>query len=136
MGVPIWLRIGDADGMPPAKKSPRGPVWLIAESSSGFGFALAKDILRQGHRAVLAARSMAAVQDLADAFPETAFVIALDGTKPDDIARIVQEGKNRFGSVDILVSTAGVGYMPAVEEGDGEDAGRQIHVNMLDLGAP
>lgn len=135
MGVPIWLQTGDASGITPAKKKPTGPVWLIAESSSGFGLALAKDVLRQGHRAVLATRSKAAVQDLADAFPETAFVVALDDTKPDDIARIIQEGKVRFGSIDILVNTAGVGHMPAVNEGDSEETGRQVHINLFSLGA-
>ena len=135
MGVPIWLRTGDASGIAPAKKKPTGLVWLIAESSSGLGLALAKDVLRQGHRAVLATRSKVAVQDLADAFPDTAFVVALDDTKPDDIARIVQKGRDRFGSIDILVNTAGVGYMPAVTDGDSEDIDRQVHINLSNLGA-
>jgi NAD(P)-dependent dehydrogenase (short-subunit alcohol dehydrogenase family) len=91
-------------------------VWLIAESSSGLGLALAKAVLRQGHRAIPAAHNTAAVQDLADAFPDAAFVAALDGTKPDDIARIVQEAKDRFGSVDVLVNTSGVGYITAAED--------------------
>jgi NAD(P)-dependent dehydrogenase (short-subunit alcohol dehydrogenase family) len=59
-------------------------------------------------------------------------VTALDSTKPDDIARIVRETKDRFGSVDVLVNTAGVGYIPAVEEGDGKGIGRQIDINFSD----
>jgi NAD(P)-dependent dehydrogenase (short-subunit alcohol dehydrogenase family) len=78
--------------------------------------ALAKAVLRQGHRVVLAALNTAAVRDLADPFPHTAIVAALDSTKPDDIARIIQEAKERFGSVDVLVNTAGVGY-PSGREG-------------------
>ncbi len=135
MGVPIWLRTGDASGNARAKKNPTGLVWLIAESSSGRGLALAKDVLRQGHRAVLATRGKVAVQDLADAFPNTAFVVALDDTKPDDIARIVQKGRDRFGSIDIFVNTAGVGYIPAVMDGDSEDIGQQVHINLSNLGA-
>jgi NAD(P)-dependent dehydrogenase (short-subunit alcohol dehydrogenase family) len=135
MGVPIWLRTGDASGVPPAKKKPAGPVWVIAESSSGLGMALAKAVLRQGHRVVLAALNTAAVQDLADPFPHSAIVAALDSTKPDDIARIVQEAKDRFGSVDVLVNTAGIGYIPAVEEGNREGISRQIDSNFSDLTA-
>ena len=133
MGVPIWLRTGGANGIPLEKRNSAGPVWVIAESSSGLGLALAKAVLRQGHRVVLAALKTAAAQDLADPFPHTAIVAALDSTKPDDIARIVQEAKDRFGSVDVLVNTAGVGYIPAVEKGDAKDTGRQIDLNFSDL---
>jgi NAD(P)-dependent dehydrogenase (short-subunit alcohol dehydrogenase family) len=134
MGVPIWLRIGDTSGISPARKKPAGPVWVIAESSSGLGMALAKAVLRQGHRVVLAALNTAAVQDLADPFPHTAIVAALDSTKPDDIARIIQEAKEqRFGSVDVLVNTAGVGYIPAVGKGDEKATGRQIDLNFSGL---
>jgi NAD(P)-dependent dehydrogenase (short-subunit alcohol dehydrogenase family) len=133
MGVPIWLRIGDASGIPSATKRRKAPVWVIAESSSGLGLALAKAVLRQGHRVVLAALNTAAVQDLADPFPHTAIVAALDSTKPDDIARIIQETKERFGSVDVLVNTAGVGYIPAVGKGDEKATGRQIDLNFSDL---
>lgn len=133
MRGPIWLRTGDASGIPPAIKKPAGPVWLIAESSSGLGLTLARAVLRQGHRAVLATHDTAAVQELADAFPNAAFVAALDGTKPNDIARIVQDTKDRFGSIDVLVNTAGVGYLPAVGKGDSEDIGRQIGINFAGL---
>jgi NAD(P)-dependent dehydrogenase (short-subunit alcohol dehydrogenase family) len=135
MGVPIWLRTSDASGIARARKKPTAPVWLIAESSSGLGLALAKGVLRQGHRAILATRSKVTVQDLADAFPDTAFVVALNDTKPDDIARVVQKGRDRFGSIDILVNTAGAGYIPAVMDGDSEDIGRQVHINLSNLGA-
>jgi NADP-dependent 3-hydroxy acid dehydrogenase YdfG len=116
MGVPIWLRIGDASGIPSATKKQKGPLWVIAESSSGLGLTLVKAVLRQGHRVVLAALNTAAVQDLADPFPHTAIVAALDSTKPDDLACIIQEAKERFGSVDVLVNTAGVSY-PSGREG-------------------
>jgi NAD(P)-dependent dehydrogenase (short-subunit alcohol dehydrogenase family) len=135
MGVPIWLRTGGANGIPSEKRNSAGPVWVIAESSSGLGLALAKAVLRQGHRVVLAALNTAAAQDLADPFPHTAIVAALDSTKPDDIARIVREAKDRFGSVDVLVNTAGVGYIPAVEEGNRDGISRQIGINFSDLTA-
>jgi NADP-dependent 3-hydroxy acid dehydrogenase YdfG len=133
MGVPIWLLNRDTGGISPARKKPAGQVWVIAESSSGLGMGLAKAVLRQGHRVVLAALNTAAVQGLAYAYPDTTLVAALDSTKPDDIARIVREAKDRFGSVDVLVNTAGVAYVPAAGECDGKDIGRQIDINFSDL---
>jgi NAD(P)-dependent dehydrogenase (short-subunit alcohol dehydrogenase family) len=76
-----------------------------------------------------------AKRNSAGPFPHTAIVAALDSTKPADIARIVREAKDRFGSVDVLVNTAGVGYIPAVEEGNREGISRQIHINFSDLTA-
>jgi NAD(P)-dependent dehydrogenase (short-subunit alcohol dehydrogenase family) len=133
MGVPVWLQTGDASGVAPVNKKPASPVWVITESSSRLGIALAKAVLRQGHRVILATCNTLAVQGLAYAYPDTTLVAALDDTKPDDIARIVQEAKDWFGSVDLLVNTAGVGYIPAVEEGNGEGISRQIEINFSDL---
>jgi hypothetical protein len=33
------------------------------------------------------------------------------------------------------VNTAGVGYIPAVMDGDSEDIGQQVHINLSNLGA-
>jgi hypothetical protein len=93
MGVPIWLRIGDTSGISPARKKPAGPVWVIAESSSGLGMALAKAVLRQGHRVVLATLNTAAAQDLADPFPQSR------------TTSLASFGKPRIGSVLSMFSS-------------------------------
>ncbi|MET0531218.1 MAG: SDR family NAD(P)-dependent oxidoreductase [Microvirga sp.] len=114
MGVPIWLQIGDASGMPPSMRGAPGSVWLIADSSSPVGLSVAKDVIQRGHRVVLAARNMAAMQDLVRGFPDTTFVVALDGTSTEDVTRVVQESKGRFGPIEVLVNTPGVGSLPSL----------------------
>jgi NAD(P)-dependent dehydrogenase (short-subunit alcohol dehydrogenase family) len=47
--------------------------------------------------------------------------VALDVTKPEQVASAVQQAQERFGSVDVLVNNAGYGYRTAVEEGDDPD---------------
>jgi NAD(P)-dependent dehydrogenase (short-subunit alcohol dehydrogenase family) len=130
MGVPIWLRVGDASGIALEEKKPVGPVWLMAEGSSSLGLALAKAVLSHGHRVALATSNTAAVRHLADANRDTAIVVAFNPTKPDDIARIMNETKDRFGSLDVLVNTAGVGYVSAAEAGDVEDIGGNIAIDI------
>ena len=94
------------------------PVWLITGCSSGLGHALATTVLQRGHRVVLTARTTVPFYALAAAYPKTALVAALDVTKADQITSVVREAEAHFGSIDVLVNNAGVGYLSAVEEGE------------------
>jgi NADP-dependent 3-hydroxy acid dehydrogenase YdfG len=96
-------------------------TWLITGCSTGLGRALAEAVLDSGHRAVVTARDIERVQDLADAHPDTALAIALDVTDPEQVAQAVEAARQRFGDIDVLVNNAGYGYRAAVEEGDETD---------------
>lgn len=117
------------------EKTTSTPVWLITGSSSGLGHALASAVLHRGHRVILTARNTAPMQVLADAFPETALVCALDITKPQQIASVVSHAESRFGSIDVLVNNAGVGYLAAVEEGEEEAICWQFETNFFGAAA-
>jgi NAD(P)-dependent dehydrogenase (short-subunit alcohol dehydrogenase family) len=94
-------------------------TWLITGCSTGLGRALAEAVIDAGHNTVVTARDAAKVSDLADSAPERVLAVALDVTKPDQIAAAVQQTEERFGSgPDVLVNNAGYGYRAAVEEGD------------------
>ena len=117
------------------EKTTSTPIWLITGSSSGLGHALASAVLHRGHRVILTARNAAPMQALAGAFPETALVCALDITKPEQIASVVSQAESRFGSIDVLVNNAGVGYLAAVEEGEEEAIRWQFETNFFGAAA-
>src|SRR6202158_2931832 len=117
------------------QKTTSNPVWLITGCSSGLGHALGSAVLRRGHRVILTARNAAPMQALAGAFPETALVCALDITKPEQIASVVSQAESRFGSIDVLVNNAGVGYLAAVEEGEEEAIRWQFETNFFGAAA-
>ena len=96
-------------------------TWLITGCSSGLGRALAEAVIGAGHNAVVTARNVTSVADLSDASPERVLAVALDVTKPEQVASAVQQAEQRFGGVDVLVNNAGYGYRSAVEEGDDAD---------------
>jgi NAD(P)-dependent dehydrogenase (short-subunit alcohol dehydrogenase family) len=96
-------------------------TWLITGCSSGLGRALAEAVIGAGHNAVVTARNVSSVADLSDASPERVLAVALDVTKPEQVASAVQQAEQRFGGVDVLVNNAGYGYRSAVEEGDDAD---------------
>jgi NAD(P)-dependent dehydrogenase (short-subunit alcohol dehydrogenase family) len=93
-------------------------TWLITGCSTGLGRALAEAVIGTGHNAVVTARDVAKVADLADTAAERVLAVALDVTKPDQVASAVHQAQDRFGGVDVLVNNAGYGYRAAVEEGD------------------
>jgi NAD(P)-dependent dehydrogenase (short-subunit alcohol dehydrogenase family) len=94
------------------------PTCLITGCSTGLGRALAEAVIGAGHNAVVTARDVARVADLADAAPDRVLPVALDVTEPDQIGSAIQQAQQRFGSIDVLVNNAGYGYRAAVEEGD------------------
>jgi NAD(P)-dependent dehydrogenase (short-subunit alcohol dehydrogenase family) len=96
-------------------------TWLISGCSTGLGRALAEAVIDAGHNAVVTAREVTRVADLADSTPERVLAVALDVTNPEQVTSAVQQADERFGGVDILVNNAGYGYRAAVEEGDDAD---------------
>jgi NAD(P)-dependent dehydrogenase (short-subunit alcohol dehydrogenase family) len=93
-------------------------TWLITGCSTGLGRALAEAVIGAGHNAVVTARDVAKVADLADTATRRVLPVALDVTKPGQIAPAVQRAHERFGRIDVLVNNAGYGYRAAIEEGD------------------
>ncbi len=93
-------------------------TWLITGCSTGLGRALAEAVIGAGHHAVVTARDAGKVADLAAAAPRRVLPVALDVTRPEQVAAAVRDADERFGGVDVLVNNAGYGYRAAVEEGD------------------
>lgn len=96
-------------------------TWLITGCSTGLGRALAEAVIGAGHNAVVTARDAAAVAGLAESAPERALAVALDVTRPAQVASAVQQARERFAHIDVLVNNAGYGYRAAIEEGDDAD---------------
>ncbi|GAB7192922.1 oxidoreductase [Kineococcus sp. NUM-3379] len=106
-------------------------TWLITGCSTGLGRSLAEAVLDHGDNAVVTARDVTTVQDLAGAHPGTALPLALDVTDPARVAEVVRLAGERFGGVDVLVNNAGYGYRAAVEEGDEADVQRLFATNFF-----
>ncbi|MEV0802916.1 oxidoreductase [Kribbella sp. NPDC050281] len=100
-------------------------TWLITGCSTGLGRAFGEAVLAHGHNAVVTARDVAKVQDIADKYPDTALALPLDVTDDNQVTEAVSAAETRFGAVDVLVNNAGYGYRAAVEEGE-DDAVRQL----------
>jgi NADP-dependent 3-hydroxy acid dehydrogenase YdfG len=100
-------------------------TWFITGCSTGLGRAFADAVLARGHNAVVTARDVSKVADLAAAYPDTALALALSVTDDTQVIAATAAAEERFGSIDVLVNNAGYGYRAAVEEGE-DDAVRRL----------
>jgi NAD(P)-dependent dehydrogenase (short-subunit alcohol dehydrogenase family) len=106
-------------------------TWLITGCSTGLGRAFAEAVLARGDHAVVTARDVTKVQDLAEKHPDTALALPLDVTDDAQVAAAVAAAEERFGGVDVLVNNAGYGYRAAVEEGVDEDVRRLFDTHVF-----
>jgi len=66
-------------------------TWLITGCSTGLGRALAQAVIADGHNAVVTARDVTKVTDLAGPAPERVLPTALDVTRPEQVAAAVRQ---------------------------------------------
>lgn len=109
------------------------PIWFITGCSTGFGRAVAEQVLARGWRAVVTAREPGSIAALAQSHPDTALALALDVTQPQQITAAVAAAEARFGGIDVLLNNAGYGYQSSVEEGDEAEIRALFDANVFGL---
>ena len=97
----------------------QGKVAILTGAASGIGEAVARRYLDEGARCVLV--DVKPAGEIAPALRESeadrVLTISADVTKRDDIARIVRESVQRFGTIDILFNNAALFDMrPILDE--------------------
>ncbi|KAI0642845.1 NAD(P)-binding protein [Trametes meyenii] len=91
-------------------------VWLITGTSTGLGRALAELALEKGDTVVATLRKPPALAPLTAAYPPSRLLaLALDVTRPDEVAAAFAQAVRAFGRVDIVVNNAGYGDLGEVE---------------------
>ena len=106
-------------------------VWFVTGTSSGFGRALAEEVLAKGERVVATARRPEVLQDLVDKYPETARAVKLDVTSLQDVKNAISEAVKEFGRIDVLVNNAGYVVVGAIEETSDEQIRQQFDTNLF-----
>ncbi len=101
-------------------------VWFITGASSGFGKELAKLVLAKGDNAILTARRLEPLQEIASEYGERALAIQLDATNTEARRNALKTATEKFGRIDVLANIAGAGAYGALEEFTSE----QIRANM------
>jgi NAD(P)-dependent dehydrogenase (short-subunit alcohol dehydrogenase family) len=104
---------------------------LITGGSSGIGLAIAQALKEDGFELTLAARTREKVEAAAQELG--ALAVAADVAEDGDCARIVEEHRERYGRLDVLVNSAGVGIAGNVDELPTRHIDLQLNVNLRGL---
>ncbi len=109
---------------------PTARVAVVTGAGSGIGREVARQMLADGYRVVLAGRREAQLKETADSHPD-ALVVPCDVTRPDDVERLFDAARQKWGRVDVLFNNAGVfGPAAGVDEISLEDWNATLAVNL------
>lgn len=105
-------------------------TWLITGCSTGLGRALAEAVIAAGHNAVVTAREVGRVADLAADNTDRVLPLPLDVTDTSQVTNAVSQAEERFGAIDVLVNNAGTSAVRQLDQLRDEDwrAQWELHV--------
>jgi NAD(P)-dependent dehydrogenase (short-subunit alcohol dehydrogenase family) len=109
---------------------------IVTGASSGIGLAIARMLGQQGHAVTLAARRPEKLADAAQALRDEGLVVedvAVDLSSEDDIKKVVDVHRDRFGRLDVLVNNAGIGHGAPVAEAPTRKIDLQLDLNLRSI---
>jgi 3-oxoacyl-[acyl-carrier protein] reductase len=106
-----------------------GKVALVAGASRGLGFAVARELAREGARVSIASRDEGAIRSAAERMGGEVVPTSLDVRSPQGIQEWVAATERKFGGIDLLFTNSG--GPPAGASLSFDDAAWQDAVNLL-----
>ena len=108
-------------------------VAIITGASKGMGKAGALILAENGFKVALAARSEELLQELKSKIDQNggdALIIPTDVSDEDSVKQLIQRILEHYGTIDVLVNNAGVGYFARADEFTVDDYDNIFDVNV------
>ncbi len=110
----------------------KNKTWVVTGASGGFASVLIPRLLEKGHNVAAISRNPGKVKECPDA-PGALFVVEGAVENEDSIIAAKEKILERFGSVDVVINTAGYGLTGAIEEITDREARDIFNVNCFGL---
>ncbi|KRO04879.1 oxidoreductase, short chain dehydrogenase reductase family protein [Levilactobacillus paucivorans] len=109
-------------------------TWLITGTSTGFGKSLSIYLAQQADVNLVATARHTDQLSYLDQYDHGQILKqTLDVTKADEIAAAVKATTEKFGTLDVLINNAGLGYFGTFEESDRDAVRYMFDVNVWGL---
>lgn len=120
--------------MTPGVERWKDSVALVTGASSGIGLATAKRLAAAGMRVAMTARRDDRLEAMLAETPDAQFLaVKADLRVEDDILRVFETVRERWGGVDVLVNNAGLGHLAPLLSGETAEWREMLEVNVLAL---
>ncbi|MCO5945537.1 SDR family NAD(P)-dependent oxidoreductase [Mucilaginibacter flavidus] len=106
---------------------------FITGASRGFGKIWAEAFLKRGDKVIATARNTESLNDLVAAYGDAILPIQLDVNNRDQVFAAIEQAKQHFGTIDVLINNAGYGLFGTIEETSEQEARDQIETNVFGL---
>lgn len=103
---------------------------FLTGASSGIGRATATQLYQEGYSLTLFARSSEKLQALADQLGDRVYMHAGDIRNYEEVRSAVESGVARFGTLDVLINNAGLGFFDPLAEGRIEHWHEMVDTNI------
>jgi 3-hydroxy acid dehydrogenase/malonic semialdehyde reductase len=108
---------------------------LLTGAAGGMGRAIAKALIAEGHKVVLADRDAASLAAFAKELGTAAFPLTIDITDGPAVAKLPDAIPAEFRPIDILINNAGhdIGGRKRFDVGDADDWAAIVETNLIGL---
>lgn len=96
-----------------------GKTAIVTGAGRGIGRAIARRLAAAGANVVLAARSAEPLNESRRLITDSggiAVAVPTDVSRADEVDRLIEETRSRFGGVDVLVNNAGTATLATIEQ--------------------
>ncbi len=108
-------------------------IAIVTGGGQGIGRATARMFAREGAKVVIAARTEARlerVREEIEAEGGAVLAVPTDVGREEDVMRLMEATRERFGGVDVLVNNAGIGHRAPVDDVDMAEYDRLMDTNL------
>lgn len=106
-------------------------VWFITGTSKGFGLALTKLALSQGHQVIATSRNIEELKNSITEKQDNFLPLKVDITSDKEVKNAVQQGIEKFGRIDVVVNNAGYSLVGSIEEITDKEFRQTVNVNLF-----
>ncbi|RMD67886.1 SDR family oxidoreductase [Candidatus Pacearchaeota archaeon] len=106
---------------------------VVTGGSRGIGFEIARKLIEKNYRVVICSRNSEDLEKARESLGERCFAFQCDVSDSESLDSFVENVKEIFGEVDVLVNNAGVAVWKNLSEQTDEEIEKQVRINFEGL---